>query len=235
MSLSEGMSPADFAAINNSNDGFGGNNAWWIIILFLFVFCGWNNGNYGGGGNAPVYASYNADMQRGFDQSALTGKLDNINSSICNGFSNAETSRANMAANLTNQLNTIAMAQQNCCCENRAAVADLKYTVATENCADRSAISMGVRDIIDNNNNGVRAILDKLCSQEIDALKTRNNELLAEKATLQNQISQTAQNGFIQAALNAQTAILNPSPIPAYVVQNPNGCGAYSGCGSCGA
>ena len=38
------MTPADIAAVtgrNNSGDGmFGGNGAWWIIILFLFVFCG---------------------------------------------------------------------------------------------------------------------------------------------------------------------------------------------------
>ena len=50
---------------------------------------------------------------------------------------------------MTNLLNNIAM-QQNCCCENRAAVADLKYTVATENCADRAALSDGIRDVIAN-------------------------------------------------------------------------------------
>lgn len=234
------MTPADFAAVTgNNNDGFGGNGAWWIIVLFLFMWGrGWGGfGGYEGGGATPYITSAvtQADVQRGFDNAAIVSKLDGINGAITGGFANAELSRANAQANLMQALNGISMAQQNCCCENRAAIADLKYTVATENCADRNAVNMGVQQIVTAINNGNQTILDKLCQQEIDALKDKNAELLAQNTNLKFAQSQTAQNGFIQSALNAQTAILNPTPVPAYVVQNPNCCqsACNMGCG-CG-
>ena len=234
------MTPADFAAVTGNNGGFGdGSGAWWIIVLFLFMWGrGWGNG-FGGSdynGTPSAYVTQ-SDLQRGLDNSATMAKLDGITNAICNGFSTAELSRANSTANLMQSLNGISMAQQNCCCENRAAIADLKYTVATENCADRNAVNMGVQQIVTAINNGNQTILDKLCQQEIDALKDRNAELIAQNTNLKFAQSQTAQNGFIQAALNAQTAILNPTPVPAYVVQNPNcctnGCGNFCGTG-CG-
>lgn len=146
-------------------------------------------------------------------------------------------------SNLTNQLNTIAMNQQNCCCENRAAVADLKYTVATENCADRAVISDGLRDVITNATANTQAILDKLCAMEIDGLKQRNADLLADNNALKFAQSQTAQTADIAASQAAQTAqiihAVNPTPIPAYVVANPNSCNCgnyygygYAGCGA---
>jgi hypothetical protein len=181
---------------------------------------GW--GNNGWNGNAGTSA-----LQSGFDQAAVTGQLAAINSSINNGFANAEVSRCNTQANLTNQLNTIAMAQQNCCCENRAAVADLKYTISTEEATTRAA-----------NSANTQAILDKLCQQEIEALKVQNQNLQTQlnMATLRE--SQSAQTAAILANNQAQTQALeqylNPAPIPAYVVQNPNCCGSYNyGCG-CG-
>ena len=132
------------------------------------------------------------------------------------------------------------MALQNCCCENRANIADLKYTVATENCSDRAAINDALNDLKTFTANGFQSINDKLCQQEIDALKAQN-------VALQNQInmatlreSQTAQTAQILANNAAQTAALeqylNPAPIPAYMVQNPNCCNNnyYRGC-ACGA
>ena len=104
--------------------------------------------------------------------------------------------------------------------------------MATESCANRTAIGEGVRDIIDSQRAGVQTILDKMCQSEIDALKQRNTDLLAANGVLQNQISQNAQNAFITQALANQTAALSPTPVPAYVVQNPNCCGSYAGCGS---
>ena len=227
------MTPADFAAVTGNNDSFGGNGAWWIIVLFLFMWGrGW--GGFGDNGATPYATSTvtQADIQRGFDNAAVVSKLDSINGAITGGFATAELGRANAQANLMQALSGIAMAQQNCCCENRAAIADLKYTVATENCADRNAVNEGVRDIITAITAGNQSILDKLCQQEIDALKDRNAELLAQNTNLKFAQSQTAQNGFIQSALNAQTAILNPTPVPAYVVQNPNCC--YNNNGGCG-
>ena len=227
-----GLSAADVAAVAGDNRGFGGWNdgSFWIIILFLFAFMGngWGNG-YGGGNGSEV--------QRGFDQQAVMAGISGLNSTVANGFANAEVSRCNTQANLMNQLNTIAMNQQNCCCENRAGLADLKYTVATEACADRTTFSNGVRDIIAANNASTQAILDKLCQQEIDTLKTENANLQTQINLANLQASQTNQTARILADNAAQTVALeqylNPTPVPAYVVQNPNCCGPtpYNACG----
>ena len=100
----DGMSPADLAAVTGNNNGaFGeGNGAWWIIILFLFIFCGWGNGNgwnNGGGGAVDNYvlASDFATLQRQIDSgiSSLERKGDAINSGICDGFYAVNTSLLN--------------------------------------------------------------------------------------------------------------------------------------------
>lgn len=226
------MGPADFMAMNG-NSGWGGDGAWWLLVLFLFAFNGgWGNG-FGGG-----YGGTGAEVQRGFDQNATMSALTGISNTLNSGFANAETARWATQTNLTDQLNTIAMAQQNCCCENRAAIADLKYTIATEACADRAVVSDGVRDIIASNTANTQAILDKLCQQEIDALKTQNANLQTQINMANMQASQTAQTARILADNAAQTVALeqylNPAPVPAYMVQNPNCCpNNFSGCG-CG-
>jgi hypothetical protein len=153
-----GYSLADIAAAsgnNRNNDGFGfdGNGAWIFLFFILILMGGWGNGNgWGNNGTSPATVEISNDVQRGFDQSALINGVNNLTSAVSSGFSSAEISRCNSQANilqtlnnnqsnLCTQLNTIAMNQQNCCCENRAGLADLKYTVATEACADRSALS----------------------------------------------------------------------------------------------
>lgn len=245
MSLtSSEMSAADIAAVTG-NDGFGnGNGAWWII-LFLFAL-GWGGYGYGNGGGNGV----DAYMQRGFDQTAVMSGINGLTSAVANGFANAEVSRCNGQTNIlqamnNNQMgtiqgmNTLAMGLQNCCCENRASVADLKYTVATEACADRSAISEALRDVIANNTANTQAILDKMCQQEIDALKTQNANLQTQLNMMNLAQSQTAQTAQLLAdnanQTNALEQYLAPVPRPAYIVANPNGCncGNNFGCG-CG-
>lgn len=239
-----GYSLSDIAAAtgNNGNGGFGfdGGGAW-VLLLFivLLAFGGWNgNGGYGGGNGGATYIT--SDVQRGFDQSAVINGLSGISTAIGTGFANAEVSRCNSQANILQTLNTIAMNQQNCCCENRAGLADLKYTVATEACADRSSISDALKDVIASNTANTQAILDKMCQQEIDALKAQNQQLQMQSYLASLAASQNAQTGQILTDNAAQTATLlrtlNPAPIPAYVVANPNGCGCgtgYYGCG-CG-
>lgn len=210
---------------NGGNGWFGDGGLFWIIILFLFAFMGngWGNGY---GGSAP--AVVNNDLQRGFDQQAVMGGLNGLTSAVTNGFANAEISRSNLAMSL-----------QNCCCENRAGLADLKYSVATEACADRQAVADALRDVIASNTANTQAILDKMCQQEIDALKTQNANLQTQINLANLQASQSDQTARVLADNAAQTATLrqalNPTPVPAYVVQNPNGCGCgqnfYSGCG----
>lgn len=223
---------------SNGGNGFGFGNdggAFWLLVLFLFAFNGGWGGGYGNGGAMPFMV--NNDVQRGFDQSAIMGSLNGITSAISNGFATAEISRANTNTNTLQALWNMQMQQQNCCCDTRASIADLKYTVATEACADRSAVSDGVRDIIASNTANTQAILDKLCQQEIDALKTENARLQTAVNLANMQASQTAQTAQILADNSKQTAVLedylNPVPRPAFIVQNPNCCSTNYGCG-CG-
>lgn len=253
MSLIEGngLSAADVAAVTGGGGGGGmfgrggyGDGLFWIIILFLFAAMGgWGNGFGGGNGGGGAVNYYNG-VQEGFNQA-----------SVMNGISAIQAAQsANQAALLQNlnasqiannqSMNTLAMSLQNCCCENRAGLADLKYTVATENCADRSAAYQNTRDIIDSQTRGTQAILDKLCQLELDGVKAQvdaKNDRIAELQTQLNMAnlaaSQTAQTARLLQDNAAQTMALeqylNPTPIPAYVVQNPNCCQQNYGCG-CG-
>ena len=234
MMNSEGFSAADLAAVvGNNNDGFGngGNGAWWLLILLLFANNGWGNGWGGNNGSAMMGYATQQDVQNGFDQAAVMSGINGINNVLSNGFANAEISRANTLANLTNQMNTIAMAQQNCCCENRAATADLKYTVATEACADRAAIAQALQNVISANNASTQRILDQMCQDKIDQ-KNEQIQALQQQLTMANlAASQNAQTAAIIANNEAQTTALEqylaPVPRPAYMVQNPNCCGNY--------
>ena len=226
-------------------DSFGGNGFFWIIILFFFaIFGGW--GGYGANAAAnngmqyvPYMMSAGNDIRQGFDQSAIMGGLNGITSALNTGFSNAEVSRCNQQANLlsvlnsnqnanTSAMNGLAMSLQNCCCENRAATADLKYTVATEACNDRAAVNDALQAVTAQNNANTQRILDMMCQDKIDA----KNEKIAE---LQNQLtmanlaaSQNAQTAQILTDNLAQTQALEqylaPVPRPAYIVQNPSCC-----------
>lgn len=186
-------------------------------------------------------------------QTALCGGFAGVNASI-NGAQNAvsqqlytnqisdlERSFAAQTAN-TQGLNALQTQLAQCCCDNRAATADLKYTVATEACADRNASAMNTRDIIDSQTRGTQAILDKLCALELDGYK-RENDNLRTQLNMANlaasQVEQTAQLRASQATTaNQLVNELRSCPIPSQPVygntpifqcQN-NGCGC--GCGA---
>ena len=162
-------------------------------------------------------------------QTSLCNGFAGVNSTVQNGFSQAEI--ANNARQMTNMQTAFAgqtaMAQgfnqlgsqfADCCCENRLASADLKYTIATENCADRAAISDGIRDIIENCNRNNQRILDQLCADKIDA----KNEKIADlerQLTMANlnasQVAQTAQIRAGQVAeIDAMYNRLRDCPVP---------------------
>lgn len=244
MSLTtEGMGAADLAAITRGNDGwgFGGDGAWWLIILFLFMFNGnWGNGfGYGGGGVGN-------EVQRGFDQNAIMNGLAGINSTLTNGFVDTAAALCNGFAQAEISANARQMADMNqnfalqsqlaqCCCNNQLASADLKYTIATENCADRTALNEGVRDILESQNNGIQRILDTMCQDKIDAKNEKIADLERQLTMANLAASQGAQTAAILANNEAQTNALEqylaPVPRPAYIVQNPNGCNCNSTCG----
>lgn len=245
-----GLSAADVAAVTggygNGNGFFGGDGAWWLIILLLFANNGWGNGFGFGGGGAMPFVMGQTDVQRGFDQSAIMGGLTGISSALATGFANAEISRCNAQANTLQAMNSLSMGLQNCCCENRAGLADLKYTVATEACADRAAMNDGIRDVlaanaantqslINSTNAGFTSIMDKICQLELDAKNQQIAELQSRLNEANRRASQNDQTAQILASQAAQTAALEqylrPVPSPAYLVQNPNCCPQYSGCG----
>ena len=233
------------AGNNGGFGGFGNDGGWWIILLFLLLAGGNGFGNNGFGGNGLYpWMNQTDTINGGFrDQmlnSGITSIRDSIygvNSAICNGFAQAEIAANSRQMADMNQNFALQSALQNCCCENRASIADLKYTVATENCSDRAALATSTRDIIESQTRSTQLILDKLCQQEIDALKTQN-------VSLQNQLnmatlreSQTAQNALIaQGFSNEVDALYNRlsnCPVPSTPVygRTPiftcggNGCG----------
>lgn len=191
-------------------------------------------------------------------QTALCGGFAGVNASI-NGAQNAISSQmyANQIADMersfaaqtaqTAGMTALQAQLAQCCCDNRAATADLKYTVATENCADRTAAMQNTRDIIDAQTRGTQAILDKLCALELDGVKGQLAQAQRENLGLQNQLniatmqaSQTAQTAQILAGQSAEIDgvynRLKNCPVPSMPVYGNTPiftCGG-NGCG-CGA
>lgn len=199
----------------------------------------------------------NANTNAGFDHAAtqaalgdlstaVTSGFGNVQNALCSGFAGVNAGIANSAAQAEisanarqmanmQQLFGIQSAQQECCCENRASIADLKYTVATEACADRAAVNDALRDVIAANTASTQRILDQLCADKIEAKNDTIAQLRSELLYARGQASQDVQTAAIQAGqralANEVEQYVNPTPRPAYIVQNPNCC--YNGCG-CG-
>ena len=207
-----------------------------LVLFFLFMMMGgWGNGFGGGFGDGGIYPWMNQSNQisSGFQNQMLNDSItgiqngiNGISTQLCNNqMADLERSFASQTA-VTAGMTALQAQLAQCCCDNRAATADLKYTVATEACADRAAIASALRDVIDATQAQTQVILDKMCQQEIDALKSQN-------LALQNQVnmqalaaSQVAQTAQLVADNTAQTQyIVNrvaPYPIPSYTVANPN-------------
>jgi hypothetical protein len=173
--------------------------------------------------------------------------LSGISTQLCNGFAGVEQgANARQIADMQ-QMFSLQSALQNCCCENRAGIADLKYTVATENCADRTAAYQNTRDIIDAGNRNSQAILDKLCQLELDGVKAQveaKNDRISELQTQLNMAalreSQTAQNAFIAQGFSNEVDQLynrlSNCPVPSTPVYGRTPiftCNQSCGCG-CG-
>ena len=236
----DSMSPADLAAVvgNNNGDGFMGNGSgFWIILLFILLG-GWGGGFGGGFDGAGLYPWMNnsQNINDGFRdqmmntaingiQNGITSGFGDMQTALCGGFAgvNAAIANANTASlersfaaqtAVAQDFNSLSSQLAQCCCDNRLATCQTQNLVATEGAATRLAIEQQTN-----------AILDKLCQQEIDALKSQN-------IALQNQVnmqalaaSQATQTAALIADNTAQTQyIVNrvaPYPIPAYTVANP--------------
>lgn len=196
-------------------------------------------------------------------QNSLCSGFAGVNASIANGFAQNEIAdNARQIANmnqmfalqsgLSNQFNTIAMNQQNAAYENRAAVADLKYTVANEACSDRAAIESALRDVtaqgvanttalLNTINGGIQSLKDQYCQDKIDAKNERIQELQQQLYMKDLAASQANQNALIQQGFSNEVDALynrlNTCPVPTTPVYgrtpiftcNGNG-GAGCGC-----
>lgn len=266
----------------NNNDGWGGNNGWWIIILLLalgrgYGFGGGNGGGNGGGSSQPIVidtgrsggscgcspCATQADLAAGFNNAAVLGNLNDIqlgqaaiqqtlcqgfngvNTTVLQGFNGVGNAICNLGYNVQGGFNSISREFADCCCKTQRAIDSVRYDMATQACDTRHTIYNSTRDIIDNANANSRAILDFLTKDKIDTLQSEN-------LALRFAASQSAQNAFITANQEAQTAELirrlgADCPVPAYVVNAPtpvsfatnccgqvqfsngcnNGCGGY--------
>jgi len=191
-------------------------------------------------------------------QNALCAGFGNVQNSLCGGFAGVNASingaqnaiaqqlytnqisdlERSFAAQTANTQGMTALQAQlaNCCCENRSATADLKYTVATENCQDRYEAAQNTQGIISAITAGIQSIKDDLCADRLEAERRENANLRTQLSMAQLAASQSAQTATIQsgqrALANEIEQYVAPKAIPAYVVQNPNCC-APTGCG-CG-
>lgn len=215
MTMQMPVMPA-YGAGNQNGFGFGGDWAWILLLLVLFGNNGWGNGNNGMNGLYP-WMNNSQNINDGFRDQMMNSQLSSLQSQF-----------------------------SQCCCENRLATANLGADIAREACADRAAVSDGIRDILAANaantnailgavTGGIQNIKDQLCQDKIDAKNDEIAQLRAQINALNLAASQNAQTAAIIANNEAQTTALErylaPSPVPAYVVQNPNCCGQNFGCG----
>lgn len=212
---------------SNNNDMFGGGG--WGGLLGLIVVAslfGWGGmgGGFGFGGNGLQGMATRADINAGFQFNDLQNGIRGIERGLCDGFYGI----ANSFSNLSHDLSS-------CCCTTQRAIDGVNYNMATQFANLQNTMCGNTRDIIDSQNAGTRAILDFLTQDKIATLT-------AENQSLKFAASQASQNAFITANQEAQTAELirrlGPTPVPAYVVPNPNCCygnpvgvGYNGGCG----
>ena len=203
------------------NGMFGGDFAWWIIILLIF---GWGGNGYGfgggfGGGHCASPCATQADVRAAVDQQTLISKLDNqtygladstyaLNNTITAGFHGVDNALCSLGYNMQAGFNGLQHSIDSCCCTTQRAIDSVKYENAKNTC-----------DIIRAGQDNTRAILDFLTTDKISTLT-------AENQALKFAASQSAQNAFISATIDASQATLlrrlgAECPQPAYVVQPP--------------
>ena len=208
-----------------NNGGFGGMGDGWLgLILFAMIF-GWGRGGFGGGFGGGGGCGCEAAVSSGFALNGLENGIRGIQQGLCDGFYAVNTG-------LLTGFNGIQSQLAQCCYETQRGIDSVKYDMATGLCGLGNTINGVARDIIENQNAGVRSILDFLTQDKISSLQ-------AENQALKFQASQSAQNAFITATQEAQTAELirriAPMPVPSYAVPAPYPyCGSGYSTGGCG-
>ena len=210
----------------NGNGLFGGNDGWLGILLLIALLgggLGWGGGFGGFGGGAGLQGmATRADINEGFALNNITSGITAIQQGICDATYALNNSITAGFHGVDRAVCDIGYAIKDCCCTTQRAIDGVNYNMATQTNALQTAMCTNTRDIIDSQQAGTRAILDFLTQDKISTLT-------AENQALKFQASQTAQNAFITANQDAQTAELirrlgRDCPVPAYVVPNPNCC-----------
>ena len=271
MSFSEdGNMVMPVSPMYGNNGGFGGwGSDIWLILIVLLAFGGFGGYGMGGFGGMGGYEfpwlwngqnGINANTNAGFAQAATQSAISGLQNSITAGFGDVALGLAGVNQNLcqtgngiTNAItqaqiasmqsaNAIQSQLAQCCCDNKSAIKDVQYTVATENCADRYEAAQNTRNIIDAINAKAQGIQDKLCQLELDTKDTRIRELESQLNEANRNASQTAQNALIaQGFANEVDQLynrLNSCPVPTTPVYGRTpiftcGGNGYVGCG-CG-
>ena len=255
------MTPADLAAVcgnnrNNDGFGFGGDGAWWIIILLLF---GWGGRGFGGGfggGNGGCYApcATQADVRAAVDQQTLISKIDQqtygladsftaLNNTLNNNFRGIDNAICTLGYQNQAGVNALSAQLAQCCCDTKGAIKDVNTGIEragwnlskqiSDCCCDVEKMNLQNRFDAQAYNCNVLQSIDKLGDRIIDYMSNEKVQALRdENQALRLAASQSAQNAFITANQEAQTAELirrlgldrQTCPIPAYVVPNPNCC-----------
>ena len=225
-------------------NGFGGFGGGQLGYDFPWLLNGQNgiNANTNNGFQNAMLNDGITSIRDGINglSSQLCNCCGDVQMSLANGFAGVEQGAnarqmANMQQAFANQtamnqgFNGLQSQLAQCCCDNRLATNDLKYTIATEACADRAAGTANTQ-----------AILDKLCQLELDNYKRENDNLRSQlnMATLRE--SQTAQNAFIQQGFSDEVDQLynrlSNCPVPSTPVYGRTPiftCNQNNGCG-CG-
>lgn len=229
---------ADIAAVtgtDRTNDGFGGSNGWWILII-LFAIFGWGGNGWGNNSNAGTRCATTTDLQNGFDTQSIINKLNGINNGLCDGFYAMNTSLLNgfnaaqaattqadfdlqqaintVDVNAMQNLNSLSTQLASCCCENRQGQAQISYDMATQACQTRQAIADGIRDITDNQNANYRALHDEIVANRIEDKNAQISALKDQLAQANLSASQSAQNQYLIDQLR-------PAAVPSFSVPNP--------------
>lgn len=222
-----------YAMGQDTNGGNGGGwggfgEGLWAVIILAMLFNGGGFGGFGGGGfngaltRAELYdgfATQNIDSAVRGVQQGICDSTYALTNAITGGFAGVDRAVCDIGYQTQAGFNALGAQLAQCCCDNRAAVADLKYDLATQFCGLGNAIQMQTRDIIDNQNANYRGLMDFLVSEKLASKDARIVELT-------NQLSQSNQNAVIRAAIDASTAEIirrtgNDCPTPAYWVNPP--------------
>lgn len=208
-----------------NNGGAFGNNGDWIWAFLLFALIGNNGFGFGGGRGYGASPATQADLSAGFANSEIMSDLNDIllgqatmqnfinqgfsglNATVTNGFAGVNNAICTLGYQNQAGFNALSTQLAQCCCDTRAAIADVKYSNERNTC-----------DIIRAGQDNTRAILDYLTGEKIASLQAENSGLKA-------QISNDRQSAYLISQLR------EPCPVPAYLTCDPRAPYNYNPCG----